>query len=41
MTTWMKIQKRVAEVLKDAMESPPPTTRKAAYRLMKFVLVGN
>jgi hypothetical protein len=41
MATWMKIQVRVAEVLKDAMAAPPPTTRKEAYRLEKYVLVGD
>jgi hypothetical protein len=41
MAQWMKIQERVGEVLAAAMEAPPPTTRKAAYRLQKFVLVDN
>jgi hypothetical protein len=36
----MQIQKFVAEALEAAMAAPPPTTRKAAYRIQKLVLVG-
>jgi hypothetical protein len=35
----MRIQKFVEEALEAAMAAPPPTTRKAAYRIQKFVLV--
>jgi hypothetical protein len=41
MTTWMQIQKIVGEALKVAMAAAPPTTRKAAFRIQKLVLVGD
>jgi hypothetical protein len=41
MTAWVRIQKFVGDALEVAMAAPPPTTRKAAFRIQKFVLVGD
>jgi hypothetical protein len=41
MKSWMRIQKFVGEALEVAMAAPPPTTRKAAFRIQKLVLVGD